>query len=525
MPVVVRYVQNDSYRRPALPGLMKINKAPSHSGIASCDTPQSPARGDAPPAPTTAGAGGPLSGLKRKVRKALPGMLCSGAKETTNGSEAASHQAVTMQPANATLAGIETALSRPGETVTVDLQRHRPSHALTPEQRISSDVQVRLLYAEEQGARRLHIESSLFHEPGTQSVTTHGSKPLLKAAASAALAPSTQGLDHMFTCVSPPIRNALPGPVAESKLSPTQIALTGVARWPDPRVNQESTPENQQYGRRFCSTAREGGARIASGQIQTFRQLWDFSGAARHSWATQQTAQPGGPGKPKDGDAQPFAAGYPRQTNVTTPLTPHYAYLQQRARQLPLVRQANGLAADAGQTMHDGFMAHDVFEMVGELNGEKIPLTQLRLAVNPDDFLHPLAQQGRAGHQGSVEAGAFPFCIQHTPFELVQPIMNHVENLFGELIARRHDPAELMPALGNLHWWMAHAMPDRRGSAAKTELAIRALANAHGVELPPFAQGNVPDLEAFVTDRESFNARYANLFEPPDQQTPASTRD
>ncbi|PPU20588.1 XopAH/AvrB family type III secretion system effector [Xanthomonas arboricola] len=503
---------------------MKINKAPSHSGIASGDTPQSPAPADTPPRPTTAGAAGPLSGLKRKVKKALPGMLCSGAKQTTNGSEAASHQAMTMQPANAALAGIEMALSRPGETVTVDLQRQRPPQALTPEQRISSDVQVRLRYAEEQGARRLDIESSLFHEPGAQSVTTHGSKPLLKAAASAALAPGLQGLDHMFTSVSPPIPHALPGPAAESRLSPTQIALTGVARWPDPLFNQESTPENQQYGRRFHSTARDGGARIASGQIQSFRQLWDFVGAARHSWASQQTAQTGGPGKPEHENAEPFAAGYPRQADGGTPLVERYAYLSQRARQLPLVRQTNDLVADAAQPMPDGFMAHDVFEMAGELNGEVVPLTQLRLAVNPEDFQHPLAEQARTGHQ-EPPAIALPSCIAHTPFELVQPIMNHVENLFGDLVARAHDRAELMPALGNLHWWMAHAMPDLRGSAAKTELAIRALANAHGVELPPFARGNVPDLEAFLTDRESFSTHYADLFERPDHETAASTRD
>ncbi|PPV07585.1 putative type III effector protein XopAH [Xanthomonas bromi] len=504
---------------------MRINKAPSHSGIASGDTPQSPERRDAPQAPPTAGAAGPLSGLKRHVRKALPGLCCSGAKETANTSEGASHRAPAMQPANAALAGLEMALSRPGETVTVGLQRRRPSHALTPEQRTSSDAQLQLLYAKEQGARRLHIESSLFHEPGAQSVTTHGSKTLLKAAASAALAPGMQGLDHMFTSVSPPIRHALPGPGAESKLSPTQVALTGVARWPDPRVNQESTPANQRYGRRFHSTAREGGARLASGQIQTFRQLWDFAGAARHSWATQQTAQTAGPGNPKLGNAQPFAAGYPRQTDVGTPLTKHYAYMRPRVRQLPLVRKANDLVADTGQPMPDGFMAHDVFEMVGELNGEKIGLTQLGLAVNPDDFHHPRARQGRERHDGRIETSAFPFFIQHTSCELVQPIMNHVEHLFGDLVARPHDPAELMPALGNLHWWMAHAMPDPRGSAAKTELAIRALANAHGVELPPFARGNVPDLEAFVTDRESFSARYADLFERPDHETAASPRD
>jgi len=56
-------------------------------------------------------------------------------------------------------------------------------------------------------------------------------------------------------------------------------------------------------------------------------------------------------------------------------------------------------------------------------------------------------------------------------------------------------------------------MPDKRGSAAKTELCVRALANAHGVELPPFGRGVIPDLEAFVRSRTEFVASYAAMFD------------
>jgi len=91
--------------------------------------------------------------------------------------------------------------------------------------------------------------------------------------------------------------------------------------------------------------------------------------------------------------------------------------------------------------------------------------------------------------------------------------MNHVEGLFQEIVRQPHSRGQLLAALGNVHWWMAHAMPDKRGSAAKTELCVRALANAHGVELPPFGRGVIPDLEAFVSPRSEFVASYAAMFD------------
>lgn len=72
---------------------------------------------------------------------------------------------------------------------------------------------------------------------------------------------------------------------------------------------------------------------------------------------------------------------------------------------------------------------------------------------------------------------------------------------------------QLLNALADIHWLSAHAMLDKRGSAAKTELAVRALAHANGHELPPFRHGIVPDIEAFLRTQEDFRASYKRFFE------------
>ncbi len=53
-------------------------------------------------------------------------------------------------------------------------------------------------------------------------------------------------------------------------------------------------------------------------------------------------------------------------------------------------------------------------------------------------------------------------------------------------------------------------MPDTRGSAAKAELCVRSLAQARGMDLPPFKPGFVPDLEAMVRPRADHVNGYAS---------------
>ncbi|KPW29860.1 hypothetical protein ALO59_02558 [Pseudomonas amygdali pv. mellea] len=60
---------------------------------------------------------------------------------------------------------------------------------------------------------------------------------------------------------------------------------------------------------------------------------------------------------------------------------------------------------------------------------------------------------------------------------------------------------------------MAHAMPDQRGSAAKTELCVRSIAQARGMDLPPMMLGIVPDLEALTMPLKDFVKSYEGFFE------------
>jgi avirulence protein len=65
----------------------------------------------------------------------------------------------------------------------------------------------------------------------------------------------------------------------------------------------------------------------------------------------------------------------------------------------------------------------------------------------------------------------------------------------------------------SIHYLLAHAMLDKLGSAAKSELFIRALAVAAGFELRPFKVGYVPDLEAFMSSHDDFVRDYRYAFQ------------
>jgi hypothetical protein len=102
--------------------------------------------------------------------------------------------------------------------------------------------------------------------------------------------------------------------------------------------------------------------------------------------------------------------------------------------------------------------------------------------------------------------------MAHTVASRVSTIMAEVDRLRDGLSSLASDE-EKISRLGEIHWWLSHAMPDNRGSAAKSELTVRALALSEGLSLPPFRQGVVPDLESFVTSQEDFRNNYGSLFE------------
>lgn len=412
-------------------------------------------------------------------------------------------------------AGIDEALSHPGVSVRFELQHARPSDARTEDERSSSDAHMTITYGRDGDQRSLEIESSRFGAPSHQALSTHSSKKSLARAAREALVPLMQGLDltgrSYAESVTQATRSSLPGPLAGSRLSSEQVALVGVARWPDARFNEESSESNQSYGRRFHTTAQEAASRISSGSITSFRELWDYAGSARASWGQGSAAGP--TVAPSNASSVgTFEISYPRDTMAGTPMRGRYFYMANRLKDLDLPEQANStLGSSAESSRSSSFMSHRVLQSREWLGDQVVDLTKLKIPAkgHSDDFKSSEAERMR--QEGWPDG--YPFMIEHTNSHLIQPIMNHVEDLVEPLLKSQMDESTLVSSLGEVHWWMAHAMPDERGSAAKTEIAVRALAGAHGVELPPFRRGVVPDLEAFMTDRESFRDNYSSMFE------------
>ena len=407
-------------------------------------------------------------------------------------------------------AAIGAALKRPGRTVCIDLQCPRPAGALTEDNRSTSDGRIAITSVRSGNSTRLEIASSVYGMPALGTYETEGSLSELRSNAADSLAASLSGLN-----ASSPRRPSregaprLPGPPDVTQLSERQIELIGVARWPTEGFNNEDAASNRYYGRRFYATSREAASRIANGNISSWRQLWQFAAGARHEWAAEGGHQ---------GEASRtslFAGGYPRDRDEhSTPMEGRYRYVAERIMQwyhhLPI--EHNNLLSiipNAGQLPED-FMSHRVFVAQDELQGAPISLTRLMVPNGAmASFLSPIAQD----LQQRQYSRAFPLMMEHTHPDLIQPITNHVEQLFSGLLERRPAPEGVLTTLGEMHWWMAHAMPDIRGSAAKTELCVRAIAGAMGLELPPYRHGVIPDLEAFMTDRQTFSGNYAALLE------------
>ena len=70
----------------------------------------------------------------------------------------------------------------------------------------------------------------------------------------------------------------------------------------------------------------------------------------------------------------------------------------------------------------------------------------------------------------------------------------------------------MIDMLSQIHWWLSHLMPYRRGSAAISDMLIRSLFESSGVVPGPWRPGVLPDVEALVTPLEKYIEQYKSLF-------------
>jgi Avirulence protein len=362
--------------------------------------------------------------------------------------------------------------------------------------------------------------------------------------------------EGMRSAPSTPVRHLIRHP--KSLAPPEERQLFGVARWPEvfsPRDVEES-PQNKKYGWDFSREALRIGQHISQqknietkGMMYFWRECQKWRAAKEKELSkelikelsnklTNQLENKNSKHKNKeltsgigssniielseqirsikkeiaDFSKERFTEHVERNTFIVSGY--HYAYLAPRILALPGTRQylrcekidSRELEMKRGlEKAYEPVLAVSHTATTTLLRGRKVRLTQLEAWLEPDGT--PL--QALPGEL--LEIGN----IRHTRLRDMDHVTPDLEKLFKAALEPGLAPQEHLRAMGDLHWLLAHAMLDARGSAAKSEMLVRAVGYAVGIELPPFARGIVPDLEAFLTPREEFADHYGQLFTRP----------
>lgn len=119
----------------------------------------------------------------------------------------------------------------------------------------------------------------------------------------------------------------------------------------------------------------------------------------------------------------------------------------------------------------------------------------------------------------------------HTSGENTAKVMKYVEELYQRTQKADLPQAELIATVAEIQWWISHAMPYVRGSAAISDALSKALLLQHGIRPGRWKVGIMPDIKAFHTPREQYIREYASYFEggtpppatPQPEVTPART--
>jgi avirulence protein len=159
------------------------------------------------------------------------------------------------------------------------------------------------------------------------------------------------------------------------------------------------------------------------------------------------------------------------------------------------------------------------------IQGRLVPLTQLRASFNeqnePVALPEMLCVRKEIEEAAKTDVGVVCGVILHIDaahFDVcIRALHSKVQQFGLQFITVRHGKAlfvnDILTQLADIHYLLAHTMLDLRGSAAKSELLVRSLAVAAGLELSAFKKGFVPDLEAFMLTHDEFVTRYTHAFE------------
>lgn len=297
--------------------------------------------------------------------------------------------------------------------------------------------------------------------------------------------------------------SALPGP-SSSPLSPYQQELVGAARWPDdsPQPSNTDKPHSAKvsdHSIKMYTKAREAGSLIAYGQIDCFDALWEY--ATRWKLSTLNRGNPA---------YNAFASKRTSGTRFITLIEGPYQCLESRL--------LNHKAVSNEIMDHHllGKTRVNVYRQQGDIHGTLIEMTVISVATNANELsynLQALAKNFGKERAADVVKSDHPNRIEHTNASYLPTIRNHLNQLFSQTINPSLNASQAFDLIARIHWWAASTAPDKRGNAEKSEFVARAMANAHGIELPPFTYGTIPHIEAMLSSEKEFVETYKSLLD------------
>ena len=148
----------------------------------------------------------------------------------------------------------------------------------------------------------------------------------------------------------------------------------------------------------------------------------------------------------------------------------------------------------------------------GTIGSEEIPLTRL-VMVNNMPRKCEIEQVFKIGVDDDYDKSYGVFV--HTEVQNIKKDLKHVTTLFEKVRKSELSKKNLLKEMAKIHWWMSHLMPYKRGSAAITEMLIKAmfLTKSYRIAWKP---KTAPDLEALCTTKmDDFIKNYPNLIEFP----------
>jgi hypothetical protein len=150
----------------------------------------------------------------------------------------------------------------------------------------------------------------------------------------------------------------LPGPSRPGSLTRQERSLIGVARWPDPKYNNEDSPSQQWYGRSFWKATRKIGRGIADGSITSLAETWQVA----TSWRSARA-------NPSESNLFSLARKDRPLDVYSTPLAGEYSYIKDRYSQ-----RSDG---ELEPSELPGIADSKGFTLTDEIDGQPVTLTSI----------------------------------------------------------------------------------------------------------------------------------------------------